>query len=127
MVVTGQVPAVVPDGSETSTSGLESMSGTRRSILFALKTRGEARAEELAADLGVTVSATRQHLASLSSELLVEHEQLRDGRGRPRHSFLRTELADSLFPRNYAEITNELLTYVDEADHELLDKVFRRR
>jgi DeoR family transcriptional regulator, suf operon transcriptional repressor len=103
------------------------MTSTRRSILIALKTRGSARAEELAGDLGVTVSAMRQHLSSLSSELLVEHEALRDGRGRPRHIYHLTERADALFPRNYAEITNELLAYVDDADHELLEKIFRRR
>jgi predicted ArsR family transcriptional regulator len=108
-------------------AGLESLPATRRTILYAIKSRGEAGAEELAGDLGVTVSAMRQHLASLASDGLVEHEQVRDGRGRPRHRYHLTERADALFPRAYAEITNELLGYVDDVDHELLEKVFRRR
>lgn len=108
-------------------AGLESLPATRRTILLAIKSRGEAGAEDLASDLGVTVSAMRQHLASLASDGLVEHEQVRDGRGRPRHLYHLTERADALFPRTYPEITNELLSYVDEADHELLEKVFRRR
>ena len=109
------------------TSGLDSIPAARRAILMAVKSRGDARAEDLAADLGVTVSAMRQHLSSLASDGLIEHYQVRDGRGRPRHLYHLTERADSLFPRTYAEITNELLSYVDEADHELLEKLFRRR
>jgi DeoR family suf operon transcriptional repressor len=122
-VTTGQVPAVTP----SPAGGLESIPGTRRAILKAIKTRGDARAEELAGDLGVTVSAMRQHLASLSSDGLVAYKEVRDGRGRPRHIYFVTDKADALFPRTYPELTNELLGYVDEADHELLEKAFRRR
>jgi DeoR family suf operon transcriptional repressor len=118
------VPAVAPT---PPSSGLEGLTPARRAILNAVKTRGDARAEELAKDLGVTVSAMRQHLAGLASDGLVDHQQVRDGRGRPRHVYHLTERADALFPRTYADITNELLSYVDEADHELFEKVFRRR
>jgi DeoR family suf operon transcriptional repressor len=107
--------------------GLASLPAARRAILTAVKSRGDARAEDLARDLGVSVSAMRQHLSSLASDGLIQHQQVRDGRGRPRHLYHLTERADSLFPRTYAEITNELLSYVDEADHELLEKVFRKR
>lgn len=123
-MTTGPVP-VVP--SPPAPAGLDSLPPTRRAILTAIKSRGDARAEDLASDLGVTVSAMRQHLSSLASDGLVEHAQVRDGRGRPRHLYHLTDRADALFPRAYAEITNELLSYVDEADHELLEKVFRRR
>ncbi|HEV2362528.1 MAG TPA: ArsR family transcriptional regulator [Acidimicrobiales bacterium] len=122
-MTTGPVPAVTPSPS----TGLDNMPATRRSILVVLKTRGEARAEELAGDLGVTVSAMRQHLSGLSSDGLVDHREVRDGRGRPRHIYFVTPKADALFPRTYPELANELLGYVDEADHELLEKVFRRR
>ncbi len=121
---TGPVPAIVPTPAAT---GLENMTSARRAILTSLKNRGDARAEELAGDLGVTVSAMRQHLAGLSSDGLVEYREVRDGRGRPRHVYHVTDRADALFPRSYADIANELLSYVDDADHELLEKVFRRR
>lgn len=121
---TGELPTVL---SERPVPALDSMASARRAILTALKKRGNAGVEQLAADLGVTVSAMRQHLASLASDDLVEHSESRDGRGRPRHVYFLTPRGDSLFPRNYAEITNELLSYVDDADHELLEAVFRRR
>jgi DeoR family transcriptional regulator, suf operon transcriptional repressor len=112
---------------ERPVPALESMAASRRAILTALKKRGDAGVEQLARDLGVTVSAMRQHLAGLAADDLVEHSESRDGRGRPRHVYFLTARGDALFPRNYAEITNELLAYVDDADHELLDAIFRRR
>jgi DeoR family suf operon transcriptional repressor len=124
LVTTGPVPVVT---ATPAASGLESLTATRRAILTAVKTRGDARTEELAGDLGVTVSALRQHLSSLALDGLVEHQQVRDGRGRPHHLYHLTERGDALFPRAYADITNELLSYVDDADHELLEKIFRRR
>ncbi len=103
------------------------MPSARRAILKSLKMRGDARAEELAADLGVTVSAMRQHLAGLSSDGLVAHKELRDGRGRPRHIYFVTDRGDAMFPRNYPDVANELLGYIDDSDHELVEKAFRRR
>jgi predicted ArsR family transcriptional regulator len=38
-----------------------------------------------------------------------------------------TAAADALYPRAYAELTNELLDYVDEADPELMEAIFNRR
>jgi predicted ArsR family transcriptional regulator len=38
-----------------------------------------------------------------------------------------TAAADALYPRAYAELTNELLDYVGEADPTLMDAIFARR
>jgi DeoR family suf operon transcriptional repressor len=38
-----------------------------------------------------------------------------------------TSAADGLYPRAYAEITNELLEYVEDADPELLEAIFAKR
>jgi len=35
--------------------------------------------------------------------------------------------ADALYPRAYADLTNELLGYVEGSDPELVDAIFRRR
>ena len=43
---------------------LDSLPSTRRTLLDTLKRRGEARVDELAEALGVTVSAVRQHLSA---------------------------------------------------------------
>lgn len=100
---------------------------TRDGILAALKRQGEARAEDLAVSLGVTVSALRQHLVALTAEGLVGHREVRSGPGRPKHFYFLMPAAESLFPKTYDELTNELLDYVADESPELLERVFERR
>ena len=38
-----------------------------------------------------------------------------------------TDPADSLFPKAYGELTNELLGYMSESDSTLVDQLFARR
>ncbi|HEX9529965.1 MAG TPA: ArsR family transcriptional regulator [Acidimicrobiales bacterium] len=106
---------------------LANLAPTRRSILLLLKKAGSARAEELAGSLGLTVSALRQHLSALAADGLVGHEQVRSGPGRPKHLFHLTPAAEGYFPKFHAELTNELLAYVEAEDPELLDRLFTRR
>lgn len=106
---------------------LDQLPSGRRSLLMALKRRGDASADDLASDLGITVSAVRQHLAALADAGLVTHTQVRSGPGRPRHAHRLTSAAGELFPRAYGELTTELLACVGEEDPELLDRVFERR
>jgi DeoR family suf operon transcriptional repressor len=100
---------------------------TRDAILLALKKRGEARAEELAGAVGVTVSAMRQHLTGLALDGLVSHHEVRSGPGRPKHVYSLTPAAETLFPKTYDELTNELLDYVSDEDPAMLERVFERR
>ncbi len=44
----------------------------RRSVLYALRRRGEASAEDIARQLDMTVSGARQHLTALVDEGLAE-------------------------------------------------------
>lgn len=106
---------------------LTNMPETRRAILTLLKKRGSSRSEAIAESIGVTLSGTRQHLTALERDGLVAHSDLRDGRGRPKYLYSLTPMADNLFPRNYVDLTNELLEYVDEADPSLLDHIFDKR
>jgi len=103
------------------------MGSTRDAVLLALKKQGEARAEDLAASLGVTVSAMRQQLVSLAADGLVTHREVRHGPGRPKHFYTLTAAAEGLFPKTYDELTNELLDYVADESPELLERVFERR
>ena len=103
------------------------MPETRRTMLNALKKRGELLAEELAEIGGITASGTRQHLQALEADGLVTHLEQREGRGRPKHVFKLTPAADALYPRTYSELTNELLEYVQDDDPELLERIFKRR
>ncbi len=90
----------------------------RRAVLYALRRRGEASAEQIAEQLDMTVSGARQHLSALT----------RDGkRGRRPLVYAATAAADRLFPKAYGELTNELLGYVESSDPKLLDELFAKR
>jgi predicted ArsR family transcriptional regulator len=111
----------------TTGSALDNIPATRRRILELVKKAGESRAEEIAANLGISVQGTRQHLSSLERDGLIEHREQRDGLGRPKYLFALTPAGDGLFPRNYADLTNELLEYVEDEDPLLLTRLFDRR
>ena len=96
-------------------------------ILVSLKKRGEARAEDLANDLGVTASAIRQHLTGLVANGFVVHREVKGHPGRPKHLYHLTEEAEALFPKTYSELTNEVLAIVEDESPELLQTVFDRR
>jgi DeoR family transcriptional regulator, suf operon transcriptional repressor len=106
---------------------LAELPATRRELLVTLRMRGEARAEELAQRLGVTVSAIRQHLQGLAAADLVAHREERAGPGRPRHVYRLAPAAEALFPRSYGELTVELLDYIGDEDPQLVARAFERR
>lgn len=111
----------------TTRSALGNLPATRRKILEMIKKAGEARAEEIAGNLGISVQGTRQHLTALERDGLIDHQERRDGLGRPKYVFALTAAGDALFPRNYADLTNELLEYVEDEDPTLLVRLFDRR
>jgi len=100
---------------------------TRRALLVTLRKRGEARAEELAQELGVTVSAVRQHLQGLAAADLVVHRDERAGPGRPRRSYALAPAAEALFPKAYGELTLELLDHLADEDPDVVRRAFERR
>jgi predicted ArsR family transcriptional regulator len=108
-------------------SALSTLSATRRDLLDLLKKRGEQGADQLSSSMGLTISAIRQQLAGLQKDGLVGYREARTGPGRPRHLYHLTPAAEGLYPRAYAELTNELLAYVGDAQPELVDEIFRRR
>lgn len=102
----------------------------RRVALFAVRRLGDATAEEVAEDLGISVSGARQHLTSLVDHGLVHATEVRDDphrRGRPRLTYHVTEMGDLLFPKAYGALTNELLGYVADRDPLAVDRLFERR
>jgi DeoR family suf operon transcriptional repressor len=111
----------------TRNNALASLPESRRRILVFVKRRGEAAAEEIAAELAITLSGARQHLSALERDGLLEHHSARGGPGRPKHVYVLTAAGDALFPRAYAELTNELLEYVEDEDPALLERIFDRR
>jgi DeoR family suf operon transcriptional repressor len=112
---------------EPVVSTVDVLPTARRALLTAIKRDGEARADDLAAELGITASAIRQHLQALERDGLVEHREVRGGPGRPKHVFGLTPRADALFPRAYGELTGELLGYVAEDEPGAVERAFDRR
>lgn len=109
------------------TASLASFPSTRKAILVSLKKRGEARAEDLANELGITASAVRQHLTGLMANGFVGHRELKGSPGRPKHLYRLTDLAEALFPKTYSDLTNEVLGILEHEDPALLQTVFDRR
>jgi DeoR family transcriptional regulator, suf operon transcriptional repressor len=102
-------------------------SATRRAILLTIKKRGEARAKDVAAALGITASAVRQHLGALLGEGLVGVREQRGTAGRPKHFYSVTPTAEDLFPKTYGDLTCELLDYLTAEEPDMVEKLFDRR
>jgi DeoR family suf operon transcriptional repressor len=110
--------------------GAPPLPGGRRAVLYAVRRRGEATAEQVAEQLGMTVSGARQHLSALAADGLVQAQELptpTPRRGRRTLAYAATAEADHHFPKAYGELTNELLGYVADADPALLDDLFAKR
>ena len=102
----------------------------RRAVIYALRRRGQATADDIARQLDMTVSGARQHLTALVEEGFAEATELprpKGQRGRAQLSYTVTDRADALFPKAYGELTNELLGYASESDSGLVDTLFARR
>ncbi len=115
----------------TETAGqrvpLAGLPSGRRAVLTRLKAWGEATADQLASDLGITVGAVRQQLGPLSDDGLVAHRDERQGPGRPRRWYCVTPAAEVLFPKRYGQLTNQLLGYIEESDPALVNAAFEQR
>ena len=100
---------------------------TRMEVLELIRRKGRASAETIAADLGVTPNAVRQHLTNLERDGFVVSHPERRARGRPSLLFSLTERADSVFPKRYGQLATMVLQEVQEiGGPEALDEIFAR-
>lgn len=116
--------------SRAKVAAAPTLSAGRRAVLYAVRRRGEATAEQVAAKLGITVSGARQHLSALADAGLVEAGEMiaaAPKRGRRTLVYSVTPAADSVFPKAYGELTNELLGYVADTKPGLVDDLFAKR
>ncbi len=82
----------------------------KRRILDQLKRSGPRKAAQVAATLGLTDVAVRQHLLALETRGLVEQtREAPDGRGRPATLWTISSQAQALFPNHHAELTVGLI------------------
>ena len=101
---------------------------TRRAITKLLKTEGPIGSAQLAARLGLTAMAVRQHLYALQREGLVTAEARPVPIGRPAKFWRLTREADRLFPEAYAELSVALIDSVKDAfGDEGLERVLTSR
>ena len=111
-------------------TALPTLPAGRRAVLYALRRRGEATAEQVAEQLGMTVSGARQHLTALAEEGFVDAREIPSDtpkRGRRALAYSAAAAADAYFPKAYGELTHELLGYVADSDPALLDDLFAKR
>ena len=102
-------------------------SPTQRRVLTAVKRRGEATADELAATLEISPSAVRQHLSALRAAGLIEARRERGQPGRPADRYRTTERAESLFVPATDDLSIELLELIEAQDPALVQRVFDQR
>ncbi|MBD2259753.1 metalloregulator ArsR/SmtB family transcription factor [Pseudanabaena sp. FACHB-2040] len=88
---------------------------TRQAILHCLKQAGPTDSQELAAGLGISAMAVRQHLYALHAEKLVTYQEEPRPMGRPAKLWQLTPNADRFFPNGYADLTLGLIQSVIEA------------
>lgn len=101
---------------------------TRDRILHFLRRQGSARAQTLASEVGVTLSAVRQHLASLEREGLIEAKAHKKGQGRPAHHYFLTAKAEAFFDKRYDSVALDLLdAIVDVGGKGSLASILERR
>jgi predicted ArsR family transcriptional regulator len=71
--------------------------------------RGQANIKDVAADLGVTTSAVRMHLAQLQASGAIRADKVREGVGRPHYAYSLTPEAHNLFYKDYGDLARMLL------------------
>ena len=108
---------------------MQTLTEAKRRLIDQMKRLGPSPVDELAARLGLTGMAVRQHLQALEQHGLVRAvPQPPEGRGRPRTLWALTSLAEELFPDHHADLTSELLTVArDTFGEDGLDRLIEKR
>jgi predicted ArsR family transcriptional regulator len=100
----------------------------RAAVLDLIKREGPIASEDLAARLGVTAMAIRQHLAGLESEGLAVHEARGGARGRPAKLWQATAAANGRFADSHSALAVDLVVQMRKAfGEEGLDKILKLR
>ncbi len=102
---------------------------TKRQLLQLLKTQGNCCISELSTALGITEMAVRRHIHTLERDNLIRSVLVRQAMGRPLYRYSLTEQADDLFPKNYPQLTLDLLSELEEQSGgpDVIDRMFQGR
>lgn len=102
-------------------SALTYLPPTRQQLLTEIRRRGEARAEDLALAIGITVGGVRQQLMALYGDGLVVYREAAEGPGRPKHYYRITPSAEALFPDEARDLLTRLTAYLEGSAPEVLE------
>ncbi len=103
-------------------SALTYLPPTRQQLLTEIRRRGEARAEDLAVAVGITVGGVRQQLMALYGDGLVVYREAAEGPGRPKHYYRITPSAEALFPDEARDLLTQLTAHLDGVAPEVLEE-----
>lgn len=112
-ISTPPAPSPSPEG---TSPGWARLTPAKKRVLELIKRSGPCTPAELAAELGRTEVALRQHLQVLQEEGLVrDGRRPPKGRGRPATEWTLTEAARSLFPDRHGDLTVQLIDAAKES------------
>ncbi|PYZ92917.1 ArsR family transcriptional regulator [Salipaludibacillus keqinensis] len=101
---------------------------TRDQILSLLKKKKQMTVSSMAKELAITEMAVRRHLNTLERDHIVETSLLRQAMGRPTNVYQLSAEGQELFPRNYRDLTIELLRNIQEIEGlEKVQELFDQR
>lgn len=104
------------------------MSSTSDKVLFHLKTRGAATAQEVGGAFDMTPMGAYKVLQSLVDQGLAQFEDVAAGRGRPKRSYMLTEAGHGRFPDRHSDLSVELIANVRKVfGQEGLDRLIGER
>jgi predicted ArsR family transcriptional regulator len=107
-----------------STPIIDTLDGSRRDVLVALKRARTATIAQLAEQVGVTTEAVRQSLMALQAEGWVKRVRLESsGAGRPPSGYALTEAGEQVFPKRYDDL---VVLMIDAAGSELGPEAVKR-
>jgi len=89
---------------------------TRDQILSLLKVKKQMTVSSIARELSITEMAVRRHLNTLERDRIVETTLLRQPMGRPTNVYQLSVDGQELFPRNYRELSIDLLSVIQEEE-----------
>jgi predicted ArsR family transcriptional regulator len=87
----------------------------RAEILNFLKRR-DASVDELSSKLGISSTATRQHLAILERDSLIKRIAIKEKMGRPKIFYSLTESAEKFFPKAYSDFFKWIIRDIIERE-----------
>ncbi|ASC74253.1 hypothetical protein XM38_052280 [Halomicronema hongdechloris C2206] len=101
---------------------------TKEDILRYLLKQGEATAQVLADQLGVSSQAIRRHLKDLELDGLIEHRAIQEGMGRPNYVYQLSRKGRDHFPDQYDEFALSLLdTLAETVGQEQVGTILRKQ